>query len=283
MVNLKDTTVTVLLTCFNRKNKTEHAVKQLLKNEAEVDFIIVDDGSTDGTREAIEALPANVDYIMGNGNYYWCGGMRVAVDAYFTRKTKSDYVLFVNDDVDFRDNTIDFLLQDGIDDNTVIVGCTSDKNGKLSYGGVRSKGKIINIEAEYVGPNISNRLISTFNANCVLLKSNIVEKAGNFDTHFSHSLGDWDYGFRITKLGYKIIVSSEYVGKCNKNPIDGTWEDQSLSLLNRLKKKESIKGSPFKQWFYYLYKNYNFLIAFRYSCTPYLKILISSFKSIKSR
>ena len=45
-------------------------------------------------------------------------------------------------------------------------------------------------------------------------------------------------------------------------------------LAERLKKKESPKGSPFSEWWHFLYKNYNLYFAVKYSVIPYIKILI---------
>ena len=44
-----------LATCFNRKEKTVKAIKNLIKGNPNIKFtfIIVDDGSTDGTKEAL--------------------------------------------------------------------------------------------------------------------------------------------------------------------------------------------------------------------------------------
>ena len=46
--------ITVVFTCFNRKAKTLECVKRLVEGNKtiEFEFVIVDDGSTDGTEEA---------------------------------------------------------------------------------------------------------------------------------------------------------------------------------------------------------------------------------------
>ena len=49
--------ITVLFTCFNRKEKTMECVKRLVEGNKNIqfDFVIVDDGSTDGTAETLAA------------------------------------------------------------------------------------------------------------------------------------------------------------------------------------------------------------------------------------
>ena len=53
------TRVLALFTCFNRKEKSVHAVESLISGNPQIDFtfLVVDDGSTDGTAEALQKFP----------------------------------------------------------------------------------------------------------------------------------------------------------------------------------------------------------------------------------
>ena len=125
-----------------------------------------------------------------------------------------------------------------------------------------------------VRPSIEKIVCDTFNCNCVLLPDGVIRKVGNFDPMYRHSLADLDYGFKIRRAGYKIFISESYVGVCNRNSSKNSWRDTSLTRLERIRKKESIKGSPFKQWFYFMNKNFGFLTAVRYSISPYIRIVL---------
>ena len=48
-----------LMTCFNRKEKTLKALNNLILGNPEIrfSFLIVDDGSTDGTKQELEKFP----------------------------------------------------------------------------------------------------------------------------------------------------------------------------------------------------------------------------------
>ena len=87
-------------------------------------------------------------------------------------------------------------------------------------------------------------------------------------------MGDFDYGFSARKKGVRIKVSNEYVGVCPDNPIQATWRNTCLSRKERMRRKESPKGLPGKEWFHYLNKNYNLLTAIIYSLIPYLRIIL---------
>ena len=87
-------------------------------------------------------------------------------------------------------------------------------------------------------------------------------------------MGDFDYGFSAGKKGYQIRVSDNYVGVCPDNPVGVSWRNTELSMKERLRRKESPKGLPKKEWFHYLNKNYNLITALVYSAIPYMRILI---------
>ena len=59
----------VLLTCFNRKATTLRCLEQLNKQNitASMDVFLCDDGSTDGTSDAIKKLFPQVYIIKGSG------------------------------------------------------------------------------------------------------------------------------------------------------------------------------------------------------------------------
>lgn len=73
----------------------------------------------------------------------------------------------------------------------------------------------------------------------------IMKRVKNVDSYYKHSMGDFDLGFRISRGGNDIYVMPEYVGVCNDNPIEGSWQDRSLGIVKRIKLKESFNGSSF--------------------------------------
>ena len=269
--------VTVIFTCFNRKEKSVKCINSLVNSNPEISFrfIIVDDNSSDGTREAIEALNFNTKILEGNGSLFWAGGMRKGIEAYLEFGSDSEYVLLVNDDVEFYEGIVSKLIAESKKKkDAVIVGATCDDSGDFTYGAMQLIVPRKRDLYRQVSPTEGNVECDTFNCNCVLLSDAVIRKAGNFDPIYTHSLADIDYGLRLRKLGYHIYSSEEYVGVCNKNSNKGTWADSSLPRRERLKKKESPKGAPFKPWFYFLKKNFGLCAAIKGSITPYIRILI---------
>ena len=261
-----------LMTCFNRKEKTKNAIEKLREGNPDIDFsfLVVDDQSTDGTKEAIECLP-QVEVISGNGSLFYSGGMRVAID-HAKKKEGYEYCLLFNDDVDFQKGSIEYLAEK--DAATIWVGPTCDDKKQLSYGGIvktskwRPKTEIVKADTP------EGEKCDTFNANCVLIPWNIFTDLDNIDPVYHHSMGDFDYGFSAARKGYQIKVSDRYVGICIDNPVENSWRNTSFPRKKRLSMKESPKGLPGAEWFHYLNKNYHLFTAIVYSVIPYLRILL---------
>ena len=271
--------VTAIFTSHNRKEKSLRCVQSLTEQNPAVGFhfIVVDDGSTDGTGEALSRLSEiDITVIRGDGNLFWCGGMRKGLEAFLdSDPADDDYCLLLNDDVEFYAHSIEKLFDRlaGRADH-VIVGATQSEEGRFTYGLKRREAWYKKNVTRRIEPSSEEIEGETFNANCVLLPNPIVKRMGNLDPLYRHSLGDYDYGFRLCRAGYHLISSKEYVGVCDKNSIQGTWNDTTLTRKERLKKKESPKGSPRKEWWHFLKKNFGFMSAVKYSIIPYIRILL---------
>lgn len=262
-----------LMTCYNRKEKTVRALNNLICGNPEIkfSFIVADDGSTDGTYEELKKMP-EVTILQGNGSLFYSGGMRLAIGAAKKAGKAYDYCLLFNDDVDFVPSAIEGLCKK--DDSCIWVGPTSDESGGLSYGGVVKSSKWCPKTEIVMADTPEGHVCDTFNANCVLIPWNMFEQLDNIDPAYTHSMGDFDYGFSAKKKGYIIRVSDTFVGACPDNPVSVSWRNTELSRKERLRRKESPKGLPGKEWFHYLNKNYNFVTAVVYSIIPYLRILL---------
>lgn len=262
-----------LMTCYNRKEKTVRALKNLILGNPSIDFsfIVADDASTDGTADALRSF-ANVKVLSGDGNLFYSGGMRLAISEAKKLEDKFDYCLLFNDDVDFAKSAIEELCAK--DDSVIWVGPTSDENGALSYGGVVKTSKWRPKTEIVMADSPQGRACDTFNANCVLIPWVIFENLDNIDNVYTHSMGDFDYGFSAARKGCLIKVSDKFAGVCPDNPVQASWRNTELSLKERIRRKESPKGLPTKEWFHYLNKNYNFVTAVVYSVIPYLRILL---------
>lgn len=265
-------TVNIILTCYNRREKTEKCMKSLIEGNphTKLHFIVVDDASTDGTDRAVKAIDPDTTVLYGDGSLFWNGGMHKGVGYCLSSMSDNQWYMLINDDVEFYSGVIDDMVEKCGD--RVLVGATCDSNGNFSYGGIKYHNR--GIKYDKIGPELKEVQCSTFNANCVLIPGKIFFEVGNIDPYYKHSMGDFDYGFKVSRKGYTVNVYDRYVGMCNDNPDTNTWQDTSLPRMQRIKLKESRKGLPFKDWFHYLNKNFGFATAVFRSITPYIKIML---------
>src|ERR1039458_788534 len=74
--------IAVLITCHNRQPRTLKCLDILLKQDLptglRLDIYLVDDGSSDGTSDAVREAFPEVHVIPGDGSLFWSGGMCVA-------------------------------------------------------------------------------------------------------------------------------------------------------------------------------------------------------------
>ena len=251
----------VLMTCHNRVTNTLDCLAAL-KNQkpfgASLDLFLVDDGSEDGTAQAVAGIYHDATIIQGDGSLYWCGGMRVA----FAQAMQKgyDFYLWLNDDTYLDEDALLRIFKTYADassqlgDSLIIVGSTRDReSGTMTYGGWRQRaGRLGSISWEKLPPQMKHWIpCDTMNGNCVFIPRAVVKKNGNLDVKFTQSMGDLDYGLRAREAGCQVVIAPGYYGVCEENDGAGLWTDYRLPLFVRWKKLLGPKGLPVKEWLFF--------------------------------
>lgn len=276
----------ILMTCYNRKEKTISCLQRLYEQELplEVQFqvYLVNDGSTDGTEEAVQKNYPTVKLIQGDGNLFWNGGMRLA----FTEAMKSDYdyYLWLNDDTLLYPNALitllntDFNLAKQGHNKIVIAGSILEpKTNVLSYGGCVKQKWWHPLKFRLLEPTEKPQTCLTINGNCVLIPKETVKLVGNLDSGFTHSIGDVDYGLRVRQKAGSVWISPGYIGTCEHN-ITGlqAWNDPNISLKQRWQKVNHVKGLPMNEWQIFTRRHGGLLWGI-FWVLPYIRLLLKSF------
>lgn len=239
----------VLLTVHNRVAVTTRCLMHLFEQELpptmHMDVYMVDDGSTDGTAQAVKDQFPQVNIIQGDGSLYWNRGMWTAWDV--ASKNKSyDFYLWLNDDTFLLDNAITQLLDlsGQYDNEIIVVGASKIPNSdKLTYGGHTDTGRPI-------CNGIPNE-ITIFNGNIVLVPRKVFEKLGNLDYYYRHGMGDYDYAIRARKAGIKMYQCGNALGICDVHKRIDKWCNPDVPFPQRLKAMHQPTGMPPKEWFHY--------------------------------
>jgi GT2 family glycosyltransferase len=243
--------IAVLLTCHNRREKTITCIKALfnsiLPEECVLDIFLVDDGSTDGTTEAVKDTFPIVNIIKGSGSLFWNQGMRLAWKT-AAQKREYDFYLWLNDDTILTEFALIELLEcynEAFKTDkrpAIIVGeCQSYQNSnEFSYGGRTDNGPVI--------PNGKLLPCKYINGNVVLVPKTIYNKLGNLSSDYSHGMGDFDYGLRANQKGFISYTTKKYIATCPPNPGIPEWCNPSVPLSKRFNSLYSPKGLNIKEY-----------------------------------
>ena len=262
--------IAVLITCHNRKNKTLKCLERLFLQNVDTDVFLVDDGSSDGTAEAVEKEYPKVNIIKGNGTLYWNRGMYTAWE--HAEKGDYDFYLWLNDDTYIFDGALQMTLDcsASCNDSAIIIGASCDPvDHSVTTFGADVKGRSLY-------PNGTLQHCDEFGGNFVLVPRSVYHICGKIDPYYHHSLGDTDYGKMAAKKGINVYLAPQHAAECiNDFEIPKLpWLDSSRSLRERYKMLfHPLSYSNPKEFFYFYKKHQNIFVALIHVCSIYRNLL----------
>lgn len=249
--------IAILITSHNRKDTTLSCLKALFSQrntlETQLQVYLVNDGSTDGTGEAIKQYYPHVTILEGSGNLFWNGGMRFAFEE--AMKKDYDFYLWLNDDTILFADAIHTLLETAFEvckqkgRESIVVGTTkAPDSNERTYGGFIRPNKWYPLDFHPVEPSDKPQQCDTMNGNCVLIPREVAHLVGNLSPEFTHAIGDMDYGLRAQNNSVTIWVAPGYIGTCSRNHSFPRWLSPQIPLGERIKVLHSPKGLPPHEW-----------------------------------
>ena len=248
--------IAVLITCHNRKQKTIKCL-QALFNQNHIENVkskvfLVDDGSTDGTKQAINELFPDVTVIEGTGNLFWARGTSLAWQEALKSKAKFDYYLWLNDDTYLINTEIEELLKTQRNATEIINGSVCDPVTKRrTYGGTKFTSKFLRpFRYEVLDVNGEPQEID---GNVLLVPHSAYIKIGAIDNVFEHAFADVEYSLRARRNGITILLTAKHVAECKRKTLD--YETYlKFSLFKKISNLFSRKVKPPRSWFRICYK-----------------------------
>lgn len=285
------TTVVAVLTCFNRKPLTLACLKALevaaRQAQVQLQAIVVDDASSDGTAAAIRAAHPWVELVEGSGSLYWNRGMHQGFARALERH--ADFYLWLNDDTELLPSALQSLLRQSAQlhgehgQSCIVVGATAERGGaRVTYGGRVARSRLRRFSYDIVWSDSHPVPCEAIEGNCVLIAGEIAQRVGNLDPAFEHAMGDTDYGLRARRLGVRSFVAAGIVGHCSINPVVGSYFDESLPLRTRWRLLRSRKGLPVRSWLRFTVRHGGPLWPLYFSW-PYVRVVWSGLRAGMSR
>ncbi len=265
--------IAVLLTVYNRKEKTLLCLKNLYAQQLPEDYMmevfLTDDGCTDGTPAAVEEQFPSVHIIHSEGNLFWNRGMYAAWKK--AEETRDyDFYMWLNDDTFLYPDAIVSMIRcsDRCNHLSIIVGtaCAVGYKEKVTYGGRRFRDGLL-------VPADTPLVCDFFNGNIVLFPRSVYQKVGTNDPVFHHALGDFDYGLRARKLGVLSMVAPKIQGECNEHALLPVWCNPAKSLRDRWSAFHSPLGQNPEEYFVFEKRHNGLLMACFHYFTNHLRVI----------
>ena len=224
--------VYIIIPVHNRKAITLQCLDTLKKNgdRDRYHVIVVDDGSTDGTSEAIKSLYPEMVILAGDGNLWWTGAIKKGME--YAYEQGAEYLIWLNDDCYPKKDTILKLINTCQSHKNTIVGAQSLELDTFSpsYGGIITKGNNI-IETHALENNLLE--CDGLSGNLVCIHKNLVRDIGypNYQI-FPQYYGDVTYTHRAKSNGYKLLIQGDAIAFCKNDHPKISWLNPDKSLLS---------------------------------------------------
>jgi GT2 family glycosyltransferase len=226
---MKKPFVVALILNWNGKLLLQDALSTYLKNDySNKEIVVVDNGSTDGSKEFVEQYFPEVYVHRTEVNLKYSGGLNFGMEYAFGVK-KADYVLITNNDVVADEKMISSLVNtaEKHKDAAFVIGKVYyyDAPGVLQTVGKKydsvlwNAGHIGNKEKDK-GQYDTEEQRAWCDDIYWLVKREIWEKTGGYDTEFAFQGEDFDWQVRAKQLGYKIMYT----------PKAKLWHKESMTI-----------------------------------------------------
>lgn len=223
----------IVIPVFNRKVFTRSCLKSLAQQTFK-DFtvIIVDDGSTDGTSEMIQADFPAVHLLKGDGNLWWAGATNKGIEYVFNHLnyTDQDFILTLNNDLEVAENYLQVLVCHAATNSKAVIGSVSvdiSNLDRMDYCGVawneftgRHFLKIKAFNCSYKELVSRKQIIEsdTLTGRGTLFPIRVFKEIGLYDSiNFPQYAADEDFSLRARKKGWQLLIPTETYLKSHIN------------------------------------------------------------------
>lgn len=238
--------VALVIPVHNRREITLQCLRSLARIDSSgisIKIFVVDDGSRDGTSNAIREQFPDVEVIAGDGTLHYAAGTNRGIQA--AVKWPAHYIVTMNDDAVYHDQFLQRLIATAAENGRAIVGALLllwDRPHQVFQVGAVWKTwsggwqMPDDLTAFSVGKQPFE--VESLVGNCVMFSVDAVREIGLMDeARFPHGWGDAQYFARFRKAGYTLIVDPRSLVWCEPNtyppPLHRSGTGHAIKILFR--------------------------------------------------
>lgn len=209
--NRRETTLTIL-----------ENIHSLATSSFQLDILVIDDGSTDGTSEVVASRFPDVTIIHGDGNLWWGGALNLGFQYGLDRRY--DFIYTLNDDIVLDENTLKELYKASKKHiNTVCSSIVIGKSGNILSAGYTFSGFLRKLQNPHKNKPANSLRQGSLASETLSTQSTLIPidifKQGIFidEENFLHNYSDLDFFNTIRRKGFKLMVISESLIQSNES------------------------------------------------------------------
>jgi GT2 family glycosyltransferase len=242
--------VEIVTPVHNRRAETLQCLRSIARADTtglELHVIVVDDGSTDGTSQAISDEFRDVEIVHGDGNLWYTAGTNRGIEA--ALRHDPDYILAINNDSIFDAKCILNMVACAENHPRSVIGALLlnwerphsvfqvSPRWELLRGGFRHWHK----QTVWTVPAKPWR-VEIIVGNCVLYPAEAVKEVGLMDEKRLAQYGDAEYTPRMKRMGWNLLIEPRARIFCKPNdPIFGFMKQPVRKKIKLL----VIPASPY--------------------------------------
>jgi GT2 family glycosyltransferase len=206
----------ILIPFFNRKQLTMECLESFSKQiYSDYSITVVDDGSTDGSSEAIRSRFPNVEVIETKGGLWWAKSLNVGLERILPRTKDGDFVLIINQDTEVKPDYLEKILEASTRNHRALVGSVLRNfyDQKLFEKPTRVDWSTYSFlksgySPEESGPYENADFLTTRG---VIMPVEVFKKIGLYTRLLPHHVADLNFSMKAKRAGFNLILSHEAI------------------------------------------------------------------------